>query len=321
MTGVQTCALPILDLELDTQRIMERILQQTEYTSMLIPDRDTLLISYARCEKQDRVLIKKILLEMSYEYFVYEAILCPQIFDMLYQRYTNGELTEAICKLALLKFWAENIQNNTEIPEDVVRQFVQELLNEDVYFPFYVKLVSLVPELHYIKNSIFVEYRTQPHSQVYIHYIFDDGSTEEQPLSESNVECLASDELDEQAENAVDYGSYDIREMKEMYEGIHVSMFQLFHGETIQYYITESYAEDGGYLQEHVTQSGTLYGKSEAGIGSNASGKGQYDTDDRFNILNDILLSVSLQDETTAHQLMEDYLYQDFCVRELFKVL
>ena len=178
-----------------------------------------------------------------------------------------------------------------------------------------------MPELHYIKNSIFVEYRTQPHSQVYIHYIFDDGSTEEQPLSESNVECLASDELDEQAENAVDYGSYDIREMKEMYEGIHVSMFQLFHGETIQYYITESYAEDGGYLQEHVTQSGTLYGKSEAGIGSNASGKGQYDTDDRFNILNDILLSVSLQDETTAHQLMEDYLYQDFCVRELFKVL
>ena len=49
--------------------------------------------------------------------------------------------------------------------------------------------------------------------------------------------------------------------------------------------------------------------------------KSQFDTDDRFNILNDILLSVSLQDETTAQQLTEDYLYQDFCVRELFKVL
>ncbi len=310
-----------LDLELDTQRIMERILQQTEYTGVLIPDRDYLLISYAQCEKQDRILVKKILLEMSYEYFVYEAILCPQIFDMLYQRYTNGELTEQVCKLALLKFWAENIQNDVEISEDIIRQFVQELLNEEVYFPFYVKLVSLVPELHYIKDSIFVEYRTQPHSQVYIHYTFDDGSPEEPPLPKSNIEHSEGNELEGQAEQAVDYGSYDIREMKEMYEGIHVSMFQLFHGETIQYYITENYAQDGGYSQEHVTQSGTLYGKSEAGTGSYASGKGQYDTDDRFNILNDILLSVSLQDEVTAQQLTEDYLYQDFCVRELFKVL
>lgn len=310
-----------MDLELDVQRIMERILQQTEYTGVLIPDRDNLLISYARGEKQDRALVKKILLEMSYEYFVYEAILCPQIFDMLYQRYTNGELTEPICKFALLKFWAENMQNNAEIPEDAIRQFVQELLNEEVYFPFYVKLVPLVPELHYIKDSIFVEYRTQPHSQVYIHYAFDDGSLAEQPLLERNAERSEDDEVEEQTEETVDYGSYDIREMKEMYEGIHVTMFQLFHGETIQYYITENYAEDGGYPQEHVTQSGTLYGKSEAGTGSYASGKSQFDTDDRFNILNDILLSVSLQDETTAQQLTEDYLYQDFCVRELFKVL
>ena len=78
----------------------------------------------------------------------------PADFDMLYQRYTNGELTEPICKFALLKFWAENMQNNAEIPEDAIRQFVQELLNEEVYFPFYVKLVPLVPELHYIKDSI-----------------------------------------------------------------------------------------------------------------------------------------------------------------------
>ncbi len=119
----------------------------------------------------------------------------------------------------------------------------------------------------------------------------------------------------------IDYESYDIREMKEMYEGIHVSMFQLFHGETIQYYITENYAEDGGYPQEHVTQSGTLYGRSETDPEGYLSGKGQYDIDDRFNILNDILLSVSLQDEVTAQQLTEEYLYQDFCVRELFKVL
>ncbi|GFI21726.1 hypothetical protein IMSAGC011_00499 [Lachnospiraceae bacterium] len=310
-----------LDLELDTQRIMERILQQTEYTGVLIADRDNLLISYAQCEKQDRALVKKILLEMSYEYFVYEAILCPKIFDMLYQRYVNGELTEQICKFAMLKFWAENSQNDAEIPGDIIRQFVQELLNDEIYFPFYVKLVPLVPELHYIKDSIFVEYRTQPHSQVYIHYAFDDGSPVESTLIENSAEISEDNAQEEPSVETIDYESYDIREMKEMYEGIHVSMFQLFHGETIQYYITENYAEDGGYPQEHVTQSGTLYGRSETDPEGYLSGKGQYDIDDRFNILNDILLSVSLQDEVTAQQLTEEYLYQDFCVRELFKVL
>ncbi|MDE7478248.1 MAG: hypothetical protein K2M91_09915, partial [Lachnospiraceae bacterium] len=294
-----------VDLELDTKLIMERILRQIEYTGVTIQDRDTLLIAYAQCENHDTALVDGILLNTAYEYVVYEAIICPEVFDILYQKYAQRELTEKVCKLALLKFWAENVPNSAEIPEDVARLFVQELLNEEVYFPFYAKLVDLVPELHYIKNSIFIEYRTQPHSLVYIHYAFDDG-TLNNAVSDNNAS-----NKDEQA------ASYEIREMKEMYEGIHVSMFQLFHGETVQYYITESYLEPGEGIRDHVTQSGTLSGKSETSV--NISGK--QNVDDRFSILNDIMLSISLHDETTAQQLTEEYLYQDFCVRELFKVL
>lgn len=161
---------------------------------------------------------------------------------------------------------------------------------------------------------MFVEYRTQPQSQVYIHYAFDDES-----FADSQGDSGAA-QPEENTDYNINYECYEIREMKEMYEGIHVSMFQLFHGETIQYYITESFLENGE-VQECVTQSGTLYGKSEAASGSTASGKQQYNVDDRFDILNDILLSISLHDEVTAQQLTEHYIYQDFCVRELFKVL
>ena len=294
-----------VDLELDAKQVMERILRQIEYTGAAISDMDGLLIAYAQCEGHDRQLVDRVLVNMSYEYFVYEAILCPEVFDMLYQKYAQGELTDRVCKLALLKFWAENMQNSTEVPDDAARQFIQELLNEDVYFPFYTKLVDMVPELHYIKGCAFVEYRTQPQGQVYMHYAFDDGSLDGEEHSAEDM----------------DYGCYEIREMKEMYAGIHVSMFQLFHGETIQYYITESCMEDGELVQERVTQSGTLSGKSEASSSGSASGSRQYDVDDRFSILNDILLSISLHDEVTAQQLTEDYVYQDFCVRELFKVL
>ncbi len=299
-----------VDLELDAKQIMERILRQIEYTGVTIPDRDSLLISYAQCAGPDRELVDKVLADMSYEYFVCEAILCPGVFDMLYQKYVRKELTDKVCRLALLKFWSENIQKGMEVPEDAAREFIQELLNDEVYFPFYTCLVDMVPELHYIKNSVFVEYRTQPNSQVYMHFAFDDAS-----FGDSRTGGEES-----QPEQSIDYECYEIREMKEMYEGIHVSMFQLFHGETIQYYITESFFENGE-VQERVTQSGTLAGRSEADPGSLAPERQQYNTEDRFDILNDILLSISLHDEATAQQLTEDYIYQDFCVRELFKVL
>lgn len=298
-----------VDLELDAKQLMERILRQIEYTGVTISDRDELLIAYAQCEEPDQELIDSVLANMSYEYFVYEAILCPGIFDMLYQKYAQGAMADRVCRLALLKFWSENIQKGMEVPQDAVREFIQELLNEEVYFPFYTRLVDMVPELHYIKNSVYVEYRTQPQSQVYIHYAFDDAS-----FGDGRIDNA------EPAEEDINYECYEIREMKEMYEGIHVSMFQLFHGETIQYYITESFLENGK-VQERVTQSGTLYGRSESDSGSPASGKQQYNADDRFNILNDILLSISLHDEATAQQLTEEYIYQDFCVRDLFKVL
>lgn len=302
-----------VDLELDAKLIMERILRQVEYTGATISDMDCLLTGYAQCEGHDRELVKRILVKMSYEYFVYEAILCSEVFDMLYQKYAQGELAEKVCKLALLKFWAENIQNRAEIPEDAARQIIQELLNEDVYFPFYANLVDLVPELHYIKNSVFVEYRTQPHTQVYLHYAFDDSFFHDTGDSK--------DIQDGQTTENINYECYEIREMKEMYDGIHVDMFQLFHGETIQYYVTESSLENGELRQERVTQSGTLSGRSETSYSSPVPGNKQYDADDRFDILNDILLSISLHDEVTALQLTEDYIYRDFCVRELFKVL
>lgn len=294
-----------LDLELDVQQIMERILRQIQYTGTSIPERDSILVSYASCEGHDIVLVNGILTDTAYEYFVCGAIVAPEIFDMLYQRYAQGGAIDKVCKLALLKFWAEERRSDSEIPIDVVRQFIQEFLHDDIYFPFYTKLAGIVPELHYIKNSIFIEYRTAPQTHVYIHYVFDVDTPLRIP-ADSNTKDI-------------DYERYDIKEMREMYEGIYVGMFQLFHGEALQYYIAESHLEEnGGLPQEVVTHSGTLYGDSEGAYDNQTKNSVSCD---RFDILNDILISISLQDEMTAQQLTEDYLYQDFCARELFRVL
>ena len=41
----------------------------------------------------------------------------------------------------------------------------------------------------------------------------------------------------------------------------------------------------------------------------------------RFGMLNDIMVSMSLHDEITAQKVMEEYMEEDYSVRELFRVL
>ena len=41
----------------------------------------------------------------------------------------------------------------------------------------------------------------------------------------------------------------------------------------------------------------------------------------RFSRINDILVSLEMQDSVTAEQMLEEYLQQDYCTRELFRVI
>ena len=287
------------ELELDTGGIMYKILRQIKYTGVSLAERDEILLEYADYPNHDIQLVNELLIDTAYEYFVSEAIVNPAIFDRLYREFGEGLAATRVCKLALLKFWSENPENLNKITGDTVSNMVREFLREDIYFPFYKGLMAYVPELHYIKNCVFVEYRTTPGNPVYIHY------------------ALGTDYGDELGQNAADgeqpadYEHYEIEEMREMFEGIHVSMFRIFHGETVQYYITEQYFENGERVQEQVTHSDTLYNDDKADAGAQ----------DRFGILNDMLVSIGMQDEVTASSLLEEYMYQDFCTRELFRVL
>lgn len=294
------------ELELDTGSIMHRILKQMKYTGVSLAERDEILLEYADYPNHDILLVNEILIDTAYEYFVAEAIVAPAVFDRLYQELGAGLAATRVCKLALLKFWSENPELLNKIQPEVVTDMLTEFLRDNLYFPFYKKFSAYVPELHYIKNCVFVEYRTVPGNLVYIHFAYgvDYGNHYSDILGQKPVDEEAYD-------HTKDYERYETVEMREMFDGIHVSMFQIFHGETVQYYITELYSEDGEEMQEHITQSDTLYN----------DGKVDGKEGDRFGILNDMLVSIGMQDETTAASMLEEYMYQDFCSRELFRVL
>lgn len=271
------------ELELDTSNIMYRILQQMRFTHVIVQEKDEILLSYAALPRHDENLVEEFLLDTAYAYFVKDAVTEPKIFDSIYLRYRRKGELDIAGRLALLKFWAENPQERAKIDKETISEFVDDLLHADLYFPFYKELSEDIPQLHYFRDKSFIEYKAPQASVVRIHYRYDEEGTAD--AGESSV-C------------------YETEEMKDMYEGIRVKTFSLFQGEALQYYITET--QNG---EEHVTQSDTLFGNTESHAGG------------RFSMLNDIMVALSMQEDATVQQLVEEYLAQDCRTRELFRVI
>lgn len=94
-----------------------------------------------------------------------------------------------------------------------VQNFLNDMLDEDIYFAFFREYMREFPMLERFMDKTVIEYKSRPGSQVVIHYIvLQDGHAE---------------------------GEYRQEEMRDMYGGIYVKSFILFFGEKLKYYITE----------------------------------------------------------------------------------
>lgn len=95
-------------------------------------------------------------------------------------------------------------------------------------------------------------------------------------------------------------------DMSDVYEGIFVKPFVLFFGEMIQYYITEE--KDN---QVEVTESNRI---------SNNDVYGEKDNS-RYNLINQMLISVTLQDEASLYKTMKQYSGFDEVTKKVFNLL
>jgi len=96
--------------------------------------------------------------------------------------------------------------------------------------------------------------------------------------------------LDKEEKEHLDYRT---EQMEHIYEGIYGKQMILFYGDKLQYYITEE-AEG----KSKVTQSDAV----KISHWSNVHGESRYD------MLNDMAVSIEMQDEQTLVQMMENYL-------------
>ncbi|MCM1188094.1 MAG: DUF5717 family protein [bacterium] len=100
-------------------------------------------------------------------------------------------------------------------------------------------------------------------------------------------------------------GEYSAESMREVYGGVCFKEFILFFGESLQYYITEE--GEGG---EQLTESGSLQ-KSDIR---------DSESDSRYHLINDIVISKSLQDYETMDNLLEEYHRNEFLNGRLFEL-
>lgn len=99
--------------------------------------------------------------------------------------------------------------------------------------------------------------------------------------------------------------TYRTEEMRNIFGGVFSREFILFFGENLQYYITE---EENG--KEMLTYSDSI----------SLNDTSDTHADSRYSLINDMVVSRTVQDELTLLKLMEEYVEADDFARRVFKI-
>ncbi|MCM1135696.1 MAG: DUF5717 family protein [Clostridium sp.] len=210
----------------NTYGLSERILIQMLYTGAYLNERTEIFKSYVSGGARSEVELAALSL-CSYDYFVKNKQIDSFVLEDMLRAAERQEELPLVCKLAYVKYYAENKKQVDEQISRYLILFLRELLAKNIYFPFFKEYAGHIAFMRRFMDKTMIEYRTRNGNKAFIHYLMEkDGNGGEE---------------------------YRKEEMRDMYGGICVKEFVLFFGEHLQYYITELF--DG---KENLTQSGTL---------------------------------------------------------------
>ena len=261
--------------DLDCDKLMEKLIIQMLTTRTTIGEKDQLFEEYVKKGSNTRVELAYLSYN-AYDYFIKERVLDTSVFTHLTKNYRRGEELNDACKLALLKYYAEDEKVYDDRIKEMLIEFIKEFLQKNIFFVFFREFMDIMPELSVYNDKTIVEYRTDPGVRVLLHYLIEGDEEEE---------------------------SYHTEEMRNMYGGVFSREFILFFGENLQYYITE---ESAGHEALTFSDSVSISDVVSAGRES------------RYDLLNDMVVSKTLQDEDTLIQLMEEYVIDECFTDKVF---
>lgn len=260
--------------ELETAPLEERILAQMLFSESGGIQVFPLFFSYYGSGRNQK-LIRAFLSYYSYKYLVNDRIVEPGMFEILRKESRFEE--NDVGMLALLKYYSGKEDLNEE--ERVLCIYnLDKFIERGMTLPFFGRFKGKIPVPFSVRNQRYVEYRTNPSHKVTLHYMLESEEEQENFLSVS---------------------------MKNIFGGIFVKGFTLFHNETLQYYISE---EDN--KGEVIMKSTTLTAVSEI-----------EEEENKYSLINLMLIAREMQDEKTLLEIMEHFIKTEYAVEELFQPL
>lgn len=264
--------------DVDCYGLCERMLVQMIYTGAFVGEKHEIFQFYVSQGAREDVE-EAFLSSCSYDYFVRERVTESSVFEEIRNMYLRGEEVQKICKLAYLKYYAENPQERSEKALQTARPLLKEMLSEKIHLGFFREYREFSELLSDMEDKTLIEYRARPGARARIHYLV---------VKENG-----------------DAGEYLSEYMREVFGGVCFKEFVLFFGEKLQYYIMEE--KDG---EEQLTESGTLQ-RNEFSDDAEES---------RFGLINDMVISKTMQDYDTLDKLLEEYFRREFFNGELFQL-
>ncbi len=281
--------------EVDSLELCGRMLVQMLYSGAFVGEKMEIFRCYVSQVADSRVE-EAFLAQCSYDYFVKERVTDSYIFGKIQERCDRGEEIQRVCKLAYLKYYAETPEELGEKQFVWIEAFLREMMAERIHLNFFREFLNR-KDMPYQKKGAAKRRRELAH----ILQEMEDKTIIEyrtRPGGRARIHYVIVHE---------DGGSGEYRSeyMRDAYGGVCFQEFVLFFGENLQYYIMEE-TENG----EQLTESGNLQ-RSES-----ASEK----PDSRFDLINDIVLSKSLQDYDTLDGLLLEYFRREYLNDGLFRL-
>ncbi|MBQ6887890.1 MAG: hypothetical protein IJN54_10295 [Lachnospiraceae bacterium] len=270
-----------LAFELDNYEMTERILRQMLYTGSYVGEKMEIFKNYV-AENGKIEMEMAFLAQGAYDYFVKEKVQEEYLFEEIMRLYRLGEEIPFICKLALTKYYAENKNEREYVKRDVDKC--------DTLEKFLTELVERGIALGYFKEyAEMFPMMKQFGDKTIIEY-------RAHPDAKAMLHYVIEKEEG-------DVGEYHTEELKNVFGGVCTKEFVLFFGETLQYYIIEERDGKGQLTESNAIQKSDIM---------------EEEMQTRFTMINDMVISKTLQDYDTVDALLEEYFLQEYENDRLF---
>ena len=197
------------EYEVHTHKLGERILTQMLFSESLFGEAAIFEEYYA--EGAYIGLQQAYLAYMSRAYVVENRKISKSVIDIICKEFEKGEETIDICKIAVLKYYAQKEYDSSM--RKTLKKFMQDLCGKQIYFPFFMNYEKEWLIEQQLWDKTLIEYKGQKGSRVMLYYQLQKGDSE-------NVD-------------------YSTEVLTPMYENLYVKKFVLFANEKLKYYFKE----------------------------------------------------------------------------------